>query len=226
MKPTALIVFLENIGHIHGLNLPQWVMNCIDFVTEEYAKILLRIYGAHDLYDQIIILEDEATTAERLVDALIETSQSHQVDLLLLVHGHKQCLVGYQGSEYVGMETFNPLIESYQQDPSLLDIRMVYGVNCHGITLAPIWTALGAKAVNGAAGVNWMPEPSLSVFLRHWLHGSTYSESVYSSNRFARRVWGWILPPSEAGDEHPAIASSRQVVFGQTDVTINTHLSR
>lgn len=88
-------------------------MNCIDFVTKEYAKILLRIYGAYHLYDQIIILEDEATTVQRLVETLLETSQSHQVDLLLLVHGHERCLVGYQGAEYVGMETFEPLIESY-----------------------------------------------------------------------------------------------------------------
>ena len=50
-KPLALVVFLENVGHIAGLKLPQWLMDGIDFVTEEYAKILLHLYGAYRRYD-------------------------------------------------------------------------------------------------------------------------------------------------------------------------------
>ena len=46
-RPLALVVFLENVGHIHGINLPQWAMDIIDFASEEYAKVLLRLYGAH-----------------------------------------------------------------------------------------------------------------------------------------------------------------------------------
>ncbi|MCB0093221.1 MAG: hypothetical protein KDE54_35275, partial [Caldilineaceae bacterium] len=58
----ALVVFLENVGHISGLNLPGWLMDVIDFVTEEYAKILLRLYGAYRRYDKVIILEDAQAT--------------------------------------------------------------------------------------------------------------------------------------------------------------------
>ena len=58
-KPIALMVFLENVGHIHGLPLPQWAMDVVDYVTEEYAKVLLRIYGAYRHYTKVIILEDE-----------------------------------------------------------------------------------------------------------------------------------------------------------------------
>ena len=32
-KPLALVVFLENVGHIAGLNLPQWAMNTIEMLT-------------------------------------------------------------------------------------------------------------------------------------------------------------------------------------------------
>ena len=56
-RPLALIVFLENVGHIAGLKLPQWAMNTIDFVTEEYAKALLHWHGAYRCYDRVVVLE-------------------------------------------------------------------------------------------------------------------------------------------------------------------------
>src|SRR5688500_14110141 len=86
-KPLALIVFLENVGHIQGIPLPPPVTQAIDFVTEEYAKLLLWLYGAYRRYDQVIILEDERATGPELVGALTEASREYTVDLLLLVHG-------------------------------------------------------------------------------------------------------------------------------------------
>src|SRR5690554_772158 len=86
-KPLALVVFLENVGHIHGVPLPRLVTQAIDFVTEEYAKLLLRFYGAYRRYEQVIILEDERATGPELVGALTQASRDHTIDLLLLVHG-------------------------------------------------------------------------------------------------------------------------------------------
>lgn len=219
-SPQALIVFLENVGHIHGIPLPQWAMDGIDWFAEEYAKILLRLYGAHRHYNKVIILEDEDATGPKLAAALKSASQNHVVDVMLLVHGHNQCLVGYKGHEMVGGETFNPLIRDYRKDPSLLNLRMVYGVNCFGASLAPVWLALGAKVSNGALGVNWLPEPSISVFLRDWLGGKTFSYAVQHSNRVARNWGNRIMRTPEVGVEHPAIESSRQTIFGDRDITI------
>jgi len=221
-KPLALVVFLENIGHIHGLRLPKLAMNVIDFVTEEYAKLLLRLFGAYQRYNRVIILEDEDANGPALVQALTGASRTHQVDILLLVHGNQGCLVGHQGKQMVGAETFAPLIRAYQQDPALLDLRMVYGLNCYGLSLAQTWIALGAQAVNGAVGVNWLPEPSLSVFLYQWLHGRPYSQAVRSSNQRANQVWRRILKPDVQGKDHAWLQSSRQVIFGTRDVTINS----
>jgi hypothetical protein len=220
-KPRALVVFLENVGHIAGLNLPAWVMDGIDFVTEEYAKLLLHLYGAYRHYGQIVILEDARATGPELVAALTATSRTHQVDLLLLVHGYQNCLVGYKNQTQVGPETFGPLLEAYRQDPTLLDLRMVYGLNCYGVTLAPVWLALGAQVANGSVGVNWFPEPSLSVFLYQWLHGTPYSQAVQASNGWANRVWQRILQPWSGGGVHPWLLSSRQTVTGVRDVTID-----
>jgi len=219
-KPLALVVFLENIGHIHGLRLPPWVMNLIDFSTEEYAKALLRLLGAYRCYDQVIVLEDEQANGRALTNALTQASRTHQVDVLLLVHGNQGCLIGYQGKQMVGAETFGPLLAAYRLDRSLLDLRIVYGVNCYGVSLAETWMALGAQAVNGAIGINWLPEPSLSVFLFNWLRGRPYSQAVRNSNLRANQLWRNILKPNAAGEDHAWLQSSRQVVYGVRDVTI------
>jgi hypothetical protein len=104
--------------------------------------------------------------------------------------------------------------------PVQFDLRMVYGLNCYGLSLAWKWLELGVQAANGAVGVNWFPEPSLSVFLRNWLAGESYSVAVGRSNAAANRWWRRILRTSPSA-EHPWITSSRQIVVGRRDVTID-----
>lgn len=221
-RPAALVVFLENVGHIHGIPLPKWANRVVDYVTEEYAKLLLRVYGAYRRYERVVILEDERATGPHLVEALADASRGHQVDVLLLVHGHPRALVGYLGKVSVGPETFGPLIAAQHADPTLLNLRMVFGVNCYGASLAPVWMALGAKATNGAVGVNWLPEPSLSIFLRDWLAGRPFSQAVEHSHRTALR-WGTaVWRPDPQGQDHPFIAGSRQAIFGVRDLTIHS----
>jgi hypothetical protein len=222
-RPLALVVFLENVGHIHGVPLPHAATQAIDFVTEEYAKLLLRLYGAYRRYHQVIILEDERATGPELAGALTQASRNHTVDLLLLVHGRPGALVGCRAQTDVGAETFQPLLTAYRQDPTLLDLRMVYGLNCYGTSLAPTWLALGAQAVNGAVGVNWLPEPSLSIFLRNWLGGQPFSTALQRSHQTALRWAAWLWPVAADGSDHPKIAGSRQAIFGVRDITIHSH---
>lgn len=219
-KPVALVVFLENVGHIAGLTLPEWTMQVIDYVTEEYAKIQLRLLGAYRRYDKVVILEDQDANGAALTETLITTSQTHQVDVLLLAHGYIKQLVGFRGRTRVGNETFDPLCDAYCQNQSLLDIRMVFGINCYGYSLTSTWRELGAKVVNGSIGVNWFPEPTLTVFLFNWLRGRSYSEAVRLSNHTANRFWCHIWKPQSNGTPHEYLLSSRQVVVGGGDLTI------
>jgi hypothetical protein len=225
-KPLALVVFLENVGHVHGVPLPLWATEVVDFVTEEYAKLLLHLYGAYRRYDRVVILEDELATGPQLVEALVQTSRTHRLDLLLLVHGHPQALVGHRGKVSVGMETFGPLLAAYRagatRGEALLDLRMVFGLNCYGVNLAPVWLALGAQATNGAVGVNWLPEPSLSVFLRNWLGGQPFSRAMQRSHQTALRWGAHLWRPNSNGQDHPRIAGSRQAIFGVRDITIDS----
>ena len=111
-KPLALIVFLENVGHVHGIPLPRWAMQAIDFVTEEYAKLLLRVYGAYRRYDRVVVLEDARANGPELAATLTALAPTHQSDLLLLVHGRPGALVGHRGECNVGDETFAPLLKA------------------------------------------------------------------------------------------------------------------
>ncbi len=223
-KPVALVVLLENVGHIAGLDLPAAVMSAIDYVTEEYAKLLLRVYGAYRLYDAVVILEDEQATGPRLAQTLLQLGPTHTTDLLLLVHGHEGKLVGYRGQEMIGPETFSHLLEVYRRDPHALDLRMVFGLNCYGASLGAVWLALGATVANGTPGVNWLPEPSLSIFLRNWLGGRRYSTAVQRSNRHARRWARRLWRPQPGTAEHPKVSSSRQIVYGVQDIDIHSDI--
>jgi len=218
---TALLVVLENVGHISGLDLPAWAMGIVDNVTEEYAKFLLRLLGAHRRYDRVVILEDAEVSNERMAVALFDLSKNYRVDLLLLVHGQRECLVAYRGESYIDGALFNRLLDAYRQDPAVLNLGVVFGVNCYGASLAPTWLALGADAVNGAVGVNWLPEPSLTLFLARWLNGATYSEAVETSFRWARRVGRLVWPNTADGNEDLHVAGSRQIVYGRRDVRLS-----
>ncbi len=219
-KPLALVVLLENVGHIVGVKLPQWAMNTIDFLTEEYAKGLLWSLGAHRHYDRIVILEDEEATGTELAATLLRMSLTHRVDQLLLVHGQERSLVGYRGKAWIDGAVFDPLLAACAANPALLDLRMVYGLNCYGASLAPVWLQLGAEVVNGAIGVNWLPEPSLSLFLKGWLGGATYTKAVADSHSRAIQVGKVIWPDRPDGSEHPCIAGSRQIIYGRRDLTL------
>jgi len=225
-KPIALVVLLENVGHVAGVQLPRVVRSAIDYLTEEYAKILLRYYGAYRVYDHVTILEDELATGAQLSSAILHLSKRYSVDLLLLVHGQEGKLVGHLGEEMIGSEMFDKLLLRRLDEPGSVDLRMVFGLNCYGTSLVASWQALGATVVNGTPGVNWLPEPSLSVFLRNWLRGQPYSVALERSNSHARRWGRRLLRNSGDGSEHPMVASSRQIIYGEHDITIHSRPNR
>jgi hypothetical protein len=223
-KPLALVVFLENVGRLHGVSLPGQATTLIDFVAEEYAKLILRLHGVYRRYDRVVILEDERANGADLAAVLIAASRTHCVDLLILAHGLPGQIVGFLDNVRIGKETFAPLLNAYRQQPDLLNLRMVWQMNCYGASLVETWRALGAQAVNGSVGVNWLPEPSLSLFLRRWLAGQPFSHAVAHSNRLAERLWSLVYRSGETGGKHPRLASSAQIIWGECDVTILDHM--
>jgi hypothetical protein len=211
-----LIVFLENGGHVAGVDLPPWAARLLDWSTEEYGKLAVRLQ-ARRYYRRIVVLEDQAATAAALWQALLAADDA-VVDVLLLVHGQPGYACGCAG-HWVGADFFDGLRRLRTAGQARFRLRAVYQMNCYGESLAEDWLSIGAQAVNGAVGVNWLPEPSLSVFLHGWLGGRPFGESVARSYRASSRVLGQVWRAQD-GQSHPKIESSRMLVFGDGDLRI------
>jgi hypothetical protein len=218
---SLLLVFLENGGRVGGIDLPQWASRALDRSSQAYARAAVRLQARRH-YARIVVLEEEQATAAHLWQALLDAGDA-TVDVLMLVHGQAGYACGH-GDNQVGGDFFAGLRQLRAAGLAPFHLRAVYQMNCYGQTLAPEWLAIGAQAVNGAAGVNWLPEPSLSVFLRGWLGGQTFEQAVQRSYRAASRALGLIWRPqsSRAGvrQPHDKIASSRMEVFGDGELRI------
>jgi hypothetical protein len=209
------LVFLENGGRVGGVNLPSWASLALDRSTQAYGRAAVWLQARRH-YGRIVVLEEEQATAAHLWQALLDAGDA-TVDVLMLVHGQTGYACGH-GDNQVGADFFAGLRQLRAAGLARFRLRAVYQMNCYGQSLAPEWLSIGAQAVNGAVGVNWLPEPSLSVFLRNWLGGATFEQAVQRSYRAASRVLGlvWRPQPTRAGvrQPHDKIASSRMAVFG------------
>lgn len=216
LSPTQLIVFLENGGRVEGLKLPPWASRLLDWATEEYAKAAIWLQARRH-YQRIVVLEDAQATAASLWQALLAAGTA-TVDVLMLVHGQEGYACGH-GEHRVGPDFFEGLRRLRTAGAARFHLRAVYQMNCYGESLAPQWLSLGAQAVNGSVGVNWLPEPSLSLFLRGWLAGRPFGEAVARSNRLASQALSVVWRPRR-DHPHPKIASSRMVVYGDERLRI------
>jgi hypothetical protein len=216
-----LIVFLENGGRVGGVDLPPWASRALDRSSQAYARAAVRLQARRH-YARIVVLEEEQATATHLWQALLDAGDA-TVDVLMLVHGQAGYACGH-GDHQVGADFFAAMRHLRAAGLAPFHLRAVYQMNCYGQTLAAEWLSIGAQAVNGSAGVNWLPEPSLSVFLRSWLGGQTFEQAVQRSYRAASRALGLIWRPqsSRAGvrQPHDKIASSRMEVFGDGELRI------
>jgi hypothetical protein len=208
-------VFLENAGRAGNLSLPAWASRLLDWSVEEYAKGAIWLQARRH-YRRIVVLEDERATAAQLWEALLQAGDA-VVDVLMLVHGQTGYACGY-GEHQVGEDFFSGMRWLQQAGVARFRLRAVYQMNCYGHSLAPQWLALGAQAVNGAVGVNWLPEPSLSVFLNTWLGGEPFGTAVDRSYGAASRLLGTVWRGSGGNGAsrmpHPRIASSQMLVYG------------
>lgn len=220
---TVLIVFLENGGRVGGVNLSPRASQALDRFTQAYARFAVQLQARRH-YDRIVVLEEEQATAAQLWQALLDAGDA-VVDVLMLVHGQTGYACGH-GDDRVGADFFAGLRQLRAAGLAPFNLRAVYQMNCYGKTLAPEWLSIGAQAVNGSEGVNWLPEPSLSVFLRGWLGGRPFEQAVQDSYRAASRSLGLVWRPqtsaSGARQPHEKIASSRMAVFGDGAVRVGT----
>ena len=66
-----MIVFIENAGRVASVDLPRWASQLLDWGSEEYGKLAVRLQARRH-YRQIVVLEDQRATAGRLLRAMLE----------------------------------------------------------------------------------------------------------------------------------------------------------
>ncbi len=218
----GLVVFLENGGSFGPWALPPRVRGWLDFGTEEAAKLFLHWHGARAAYDRIWILEDHRALPEELLSTLLGASQRHVVDVLILAHGHPEGIVGWQGAR-VGTAFFAELEAWRDRNPASLRLRAVYTIACHSVHQAFVWLKLGAQAVNGVGGENWLPEPTLSLFLRRWCRGQSFGAAAVTAHRQAY-AWGCHLAGRNPLFQQ-RMTMSQQFIAGTQDITIHTAIT-
>lgn len=213
----ALVVFLENGGTFGGVQLPPRARRLLDYGSEEYAKRALSWHGIRQAYDRVWILEDRRARAEELQSALLGASQRHVVDVLILAHGQPEGIVGWQG-ELVGRSFFAEMRAWRHAQPSALRLRAVYTIACHSGRRVWDWLALGAHIANGIGHENWLPEPTLSLFLRQWAQGRAFGAAARYAHLTALH---WMRRLS---GNHPyclsRLQTSRQFIAGRWDTTL------
>ena len=213
----SLVVFLENGGAFGHSNLPPALSRALDFWSEYGARALLSVLGAERHWQQIRILEDQRARPEELLSTLVGISQRTVVDLLVLAHGSPEGAVGWQGACL--NQAFLDELQAVRVGSGLsVHLGCVYTIACHSAHQADAWLAAGAQAVNGICGENWLPVPTLPLFLARWQTGATFGEAVLAAHLRTLR-WARTLAPGN-GTWHDRIEASRQMVAGRRDVRL------
>ncbi|MYD89939.1 MAG: hypothetical protein F4Y08_06310 [Caldilineaceae bacterium SB0662_bin_9] len=213
----SLVVFLENGGAFGHLNLPPTLSRALDYWSERGARTMLSMLGADRHWQEIRVLEDQRAHPDELLSTLVGISQRAVADLLVLTHGSPEGALGWQGACLD--QGFLDELQAVRVGHGLpLHLGCVYTIACHSAHQADAWLAVGAQAVNGVLGENWLPVPTLPLFLARWQKGATFGEAalaahlraLYWARGLAGRDTTWLA----------RIEASRQMVAGRQDVRL------
>ena len=213
----SLVVFLENGGGFGHLALPPAASRAFDYWCEVGARVMLSALGVNRFWHEIRILEDQRAQPEELLSTLVGLSQRSAIDLLVLAHGTDAGAVGWQGTCLD--QGFLHELQAVQVDRGLpVKLRCVYTIACRSGVQAAAWLAAGAHAVNGICGDNWLPIPTLPLFIHQWQSGLTFAEAAVSAH-LRTLHWARTLVP-EGEPWRGRIEASRQFVVGNRDVRL------
>lgn len=220
----SLVVFLENGGAFGHLNLPPALSRALDYWSELGARAMLSALGADRYWQEIRVLEDQRAQPEELLSTFVGLGQRQTVaDLLVLTHGSPAGAVGWQGAclDQGFLDELRAVRTGYGLP---VHLGCVYTIACHSAHQADAWLAAGAQAMNGILGENWLPVPTLPLFLAQWQRGATFGEAALTAHLQALH-WARSL----AGRDptwRDRIEASRQMVAGRQDVRLAAGLSQ
>lgn len=123
---------------------------------------------ARPMYDRFMVLSDEAVNFPGFCDSLLWLrDRDYVIDLMFVLHE------GAIGADYESLAAF--------LSSNDIDVRALYQTCCNGHeAIAPL-SDIGVKAVSGAVGTNSLTVFSPIYFLRNWIEGDTFAESVQNA---------------------------------------------
>jgi len=172
--------------HSEYVTIAEMAERVTDQNLEELGVSMVVQAGAYDVYDEVVILEDEEFVPDTVLSVLEWfAANGYLVDIHILAHGGRNYFCGY-GTE---CEFYASPVEADDffdrvEDISCLSLGVIYQQNCFGESLNDDWLDAGAIAVTGAPGINSMPF-SYGDFLSGWLSGGATlnaSEGAYLAN--------------------------------------------
>ena len=219
----SLVVFLENGGAFGHSNLPPILSRALDYWSERGARTMLSMLGTDRHWQEIRVLEDQRARPDELLSTLVGISQRAVADLLVLTHGTPEGAVGWQGA-CLDQGFLNELLAVQVGYGLPMHLGCVYTIACHSASQADAWLAAGAQAVNGVLGENWLPVPTLPLFLARWQKGATFGEAALTAHLQALH-WARGVAGRDA-TWRGRIEASRQMVAGRRDVRLAAGLSQ
>ncbi len=192
-----------------------------DVMLEEIVKAVAMVQNTKDIYDRVVLLEDERMTPALALSSLRRMAKTHVVDIHVLSHGDNNHFIGGKprGSKSAakfGGEFFDALGKIRS-----LELGAVYQMNCVSGTLLDEWQKAGAKVVNGTVGKknNYMPQQYFH-FLHHWVGGAQFGTAVRKSYTESSL---YTLPAYRAFGVAEFVTDSRHVVKGNAALRARSH---
>lgn len=176
-----------------------WQINNITKISEEY-------------YEKIIVLNNESARANILIDSLNYLNDlNYTIDLIFCLHGSSENIVFSDNS--VKIKEFTTLLKDNN-----IKLRLLYQTNCKSAQAIDNWAITGAKAYNGTYEDNFLTIFSPQYFLKNWISGLNYRESVL--NAFEMEVetlknYKTDIPILELLLSGNYLAGSEQLIFGE-----------
>jgi hypothetical protein len=234
---TALLVFQENSGKLGSTvfgplldnldaSTKKKIEDSVDFFVEEFEKTFSGFADAAGRqYNSVEFLEDD-TAIPTVFKERMKTlaNQGFSIDVITIGHGSDKHLFGFQGTSITDVT----LRELKAEHGRALPIRMVYMMNCHGMSMNPAWLDAGATVSGGSRGDNFMPEPMLRTFWKNWLGGMNFTHALDDAYQSTKGLWRFIykdlnlIPAGYTADE--VLDESKPVLAGDGDTSIGSNI--
>ncbi|MBC7753846.1 MAG: hypothetical protein H7Z71_06385 [Moraxellaceae bacterium] len=190
------------------------------YVAEEIQAFRLIEQKSRDHYGKVIFLFREETNEVNFLKTLETMALDPEIktiDMILYAHGHNADPKYAEGAPALGL--YNPQGHFTRSDllgPEVKAVargklRMLYLESCWGTTQSQDWLNAGFLSVAGSKLVDGNHAIDLKRFLKKWLYGETFGNSINFGNK---NIFGKVLDRMVKGD-------STKVPLGALDLTID-----